>query len=74
MTPSRMDSDVATMPATSPTNMTLPGADEHLAEDVLPEVGGAEPVVRATAPWSRSWPRADGSYGATHGPMTAKST
>ena len=26
------------------------GADQDLAEDVLPEVGGAEPVLRTTAP------------------------
>ena len=59
-------SAVATMPATKPTNMHAAGADEDLAEDVLAEVRGAEPVLAGR--------RLDRSLAARAPGRTARST
>ena len=70
---STTDRMVATTPAGEADEHDAAGADQHLAEDVLAEVGGAEPVRRPTGGCTRSLLRALGSYGAIHGPMIANS-
>ena len=74
MTPTSTTSTVATIPAMKPTISTLRVPTSTWLTDVLAQVGRAEPVSAHDGACTRSLLRAFGSYGATHGPMIAKST